>query len=284
MLTDELIALMQCPRCANDVMTMPMETPASDTVSGGELRCDGCHAVFDITNGVPDMVPPGLLDGPEWRTWKDHLVGFSNRREAREQQPDRFINRFGKGLVTQKSFLDFIDVQQGCLLDVGCGPGKFRSLVESDRLTYYGIDPMPLPGVETFPFLRGIGEHIPFRDSVFEDVVTLSALDHFNDLDAFDLEVVRVLKPGGRFHLMQSAHDVTGLSTAVKALVHDVKDFVEDLKSKPDDTDAPHHMEAFTHQALREGISRHFTIDREMAFDVNWYSPSRLFWTMHTRH
>ena len=83
---------------------------------------------------------------------------------------------------------------------------------------------------------------------------------------------------------MQSAHDVKSLSTTVKTLVHDVKDFVEDLNSKPDDTDAPHHMEEFTHEGLREGISRRFTIDREMEFDVNWYSPSRLFWTMHARH
>lgn len=49
--------------------------------------------------------------------------------------------------------------------------------------------------------LADINNPLPFRDAVFDDVLTLNTLEHvFEDVLAVR-EIVRVLKPGGRFHI-----------------------------------------------------------------------------------
>ena len=51
-------------------------------------------------------------------------------------------------------------------------------------------------------YVQGRSEQIPFEEGYFDFVSCFNALDHVDDVSATLLEIVRVLKVGGRFLLM----------------------------------------------------------------------------------
>lgn len=70
-----------------------------------------------------------------------------------------------------------------------------------------GLRPEYLPNVVNFEIcsypttdVRGVGERLPFRDCVFDAVLSLQVLEHVRDPFACAQEIVRVLKPGGTLY------------------------------------------------------------------------------------
>lgn len=59
-------------------------------------------------------------------------------------------------------------------------------------------------GVENVSFEIAEAEHLPFADASFDIVSCRIAPHHFDDVRAFCREVARVLRPGGRFVLIDS--------------------------------------------------------------------------------
>ncbi|MEI2618921.1 MAG: methyltransferase domain-containing protein [Thermomicrobiales bacterium] len=59
-------------------------------------------------------------------------------------------------------------------------------------------------GIENVSFEIAEAEHLPFDDASFDIVSCRIAPHHFDDVRAFCLEVARVLRPGGRFVLIDS--------------------------------------------------------------------------------
>jgi ubiquinone/menaquinone biosynthesis C-methylase UbiE len=59
-------------------------------------------------------------------------------------------------------------------------------------------------GVNNVSFEIAEAEHLPFDDEAFDIVTCRIAPHHFADVQAFCREVARVLRPGGRFVLMDS--------------------------------------------------------------------------------
>ncbi len=283
MLNAALIHRLQCPLCRHAPLEVNGAADDRSEYWAGTLACGGCRAVFSIAGGVPDLVPEDRLADDQWKIWQDHLKGFQNRREDRIKKPAQVINRFGKADRIQMAFADFIGIREGSVLDIGCGPGKFRHKLGQPGPEYVGLDPIPLPETREFPYVRALAEYIPFRDHTFSDAVVLASLDHFKDLDAFFRELVRVLEPNGRFHLLQSIHDVRGPQGAVKAMAHWFKDRLEDRATRRDGgATVPKHMHEFDTGWLRGKLGDYFSIEREQPFDIDWYSPTRLFLTMRT--
>jgi len=60
-------------------------------------------------------------------------------------------------------------------------------------------------GVTNVSFEIAEAEHLPFEDGQFDIVTCRIAPHHFDDVRAFCREVARVLKPGGRFVLIDSS-------------------------------------------------------------------------------
>jgi cyclopropane fatty-acyl-phospholipid synthase-like methyltransferase len=96
------------------------------------------------------------------------------------------------------------------VLDVGCGflgPSRMLASVFGCRVT--GIDPgtaqraawkTPAPE-ETVRPCAAVADRIPFRDGVFDRVISVESAFHYPDKPAFFREANRVLKPGGKFVL-----------------------------------------------------------------------------------
>jgi ubiquinone/menaquinone biosynthesis C-methylase UbiE/uncharacterized protein YbaR (Trm112 family) len=280
----ELLSTLWCPACQSSALTLNGAAPGDDSKSDGVLRCEGCGAAFPLEFGFPVLIPEGALTGVEWEVWREHLAKFQARREARIENPDEPITKLASRTNPQPAFAEFVGIDTGTVLDVGCGTGKFRHHFDAELVRYVGLDPLPLPEVRDFPFVQGLAEYLPFKASTFTDIVVLAALDHFRNLDRFLGEARRVLVPGGRLHLLQSVHELRGPISAVKVVGHKVKDALEDRWTR--DTygrHVPKHLEEFTRRSLVERFGGTFEMVSAERYSATWYSPDKLFMTLESR-
>ena len=100
-------------------------------------------------------------------------------------------------------FLSEIDDSAYCVLDVGCGVGKYRNEIKR-RAQYVGMDfDSALQPEVVCDFNR---EPFPFPDESFDFVLSDSVLEHLmRPFDVMD-EVYRVLKKGGRGFILVPFH------------------------------------------------------------------------------
>lgn len=95
-------------------------------------------------------------------------------------------------------------ILQPPVLDLGSGDGHFAS-VAFDNKPDVGLDPWPEPMREAQQrnayrmLVLGEGGWIPYGDRSFNTVISISVMEHIQDLQPVLLEVARVLTSGGRF-------------------------------------------------------------------------------------
>ncbi len=100
-----------------------------------------------------------------------------------------------------KEFLAKIDIPyQSNLLDVGCGTG--RSYLLLPQVKWQGIDPSQGLIAHAHEEIRKkiiccMGEELPFPPNMFEYVLSLTALQNFDDPQKGLAEMQRVMRPSG---------------------------------------------------------------------------------------
>jgi SAM-dependent methyltransferase len=88
----------------------------------------------------------------------------------------------------------------GRVLDIGCGPQPVPSYLAHYPVELIsGIDPLTSEQPHPFDFVRGLAEHLPWRDGTFRAVIAATSLDHVLSPDLTFSEITRVLAPGGVF-------------------------------------------------------------------------------------
>ncbi|HEY2447626.1 MAG TPA: class I SAM-dependent methyltransferase, partial [Mycobacterium sp.] len=132
-------------------------------------------------------------------------------------------NRVHEQLIAQAELADSDRV-----LEIGCGTGNLtiRAKHTHPSAEVIGSDPDPLAlrraqrkacGMAGIRFERGYAQRLPYTDGEFDRVLSSMMLHHL-DADAKTAaaaEIFRVLRPGGRLHLVDmggdmSAHDGLG--------------------------------------------------------------------------
>ena len=94
-------------------------------------------------------------------------------------------------------------------LDVGCGPGAALEHAAATGAKVAGVDPSPSmvdrasKRVPTADVQVASAEELPFPDDHFTVVVNVASFHHWADRDAGLREILRVLAPGGRLHVME---------------------------------------------------------------------------------
>ncbi len=95
------------------------------------------------------------------------------------------------------------------VVDLGCGTGDLIADVERTGAAVVGIDlsaEMMAYGQKRLAgraFVRGDAQCLPFADATFDGVVSGFALRNFTAIPTAMAEAARVLKPGGRFALLE---------------------------------------------------------------------------------
>lgn len=276
MMNKAMLDFLGCPICGGAPLHLLGGAEEDGALVEGTLKCVADHR-FSIHSGVPVLIDEALISGEDWTLWQQHLEGFQKRRVRRQQEAVQITHKLGRASIQQQAFSAFTGVQTGRLLDVGCGPGKFRYCFDSGKVTYIGLDPIILPESAEFPLVAGIAEHLPFQNASFNDVTVLAALDHFKDKEGFFREVHRVLVPGGRFHLLQSIHEAKGVKGRLKYLAHEIKDWTEARLGAANPAGVPEHMTEFELNDLKSLLSQFFTIEKERLYEPRLLALTRLF-------
>jgi SAM-dependent methyltransferase len=116
---------------------------------------------------------------------------------------------FMNGLKLRYLLADLAPVR-GKVLDVGCGAGSVAKAVKRERpdLEVFGCDvsQSALSVAEESPggvdFRIAHAEKLPFADAEFDFVWIFDVLEHVENPEVVLREVARVLRPGGRFHIV----------------------------------------------------------------------------------
>jgi ubiquinone/menaquinone biosynthesis C-methylase UbiE len=280
MLDRATVSILWCPSCREGGLG-PEGSEEGDRLNDGALVCESCRTRYPIEGGIPHLKAVDRRDEAAWRTWKDHIEGFAARRAIRESAPS--TGREERWKHKMQAFADFLEIPDGRLLDVGCGPGNLRKLLDPGRVRYHGLDPLPVAGVEDFPFVCALAESIPFRSGAFSGVVVRSALDHFCDLEGFFREAARVLEEGGRLFLEQVIHGGDGIGGLARNAVHWTKDVVDAVRTREERKSAPKHMREFSRDALFEAVKTSFEVERSRTYNSNWYTPTQMFLSLKPR-
>jgi ubiquinone/menaquinone biosynthesis C-methylase UbiE len=127
------------------------------------------------------------------------------------------FNRVHEQLIAQAELADSHRV-----LEIGCGTGNLtiRAIRTQPSTEVVGSDPDPLAlrraqrkahGINGIRFEQGYAQRLPYSDGEFDRVLSSMMLHHL-DADAKTAaaaEAFRVLRPGGRLHLVDMGGDMT---------------------------------------------------------------------------
>jgi len=193
-----LLEILACPR-DNTVPLLAVRDAAGTVVA---LRSG--EAEYPVIHNVPCLLPE-LVEGPRgdlplwrkhqgrmWREYKDGDDGVFTR-EGNEigRLVGEIIARSGGGLH----------------LDVGCGakPLPVYMAASSGSVRWIGIDPFFGDADRRFPFVQGMGEHLPFRRGMFDGALYASTIYHQLEPRRSLRGVHGILKPGGRVFIWYTA-------------------------------------------------------------------------------
>lgn len=155
------------------------------------------------------------------------------RSQAR-QEFDTWAGSYDRSLLNRfmfrPSYLAFLEELYVCrkdlpgpfsLLDVGCGTGTFAGMLAATSLPaeIVGLDySAPMCQVasgkahqvglhERVRFVTADSEHLPFADGSFDVVTCSNSFHHYPHQQNVVTEVRRILRPGGRFMLIDGFRD-----------------------------------------------------------------------------
>jgi ubiquinone/menaquinone biosynthesis C-methylase UbiE len=137
-----------------------------------------------------------------WRSVQEALAAWRKRTwdgSASAAQKTRSNETVAEDFI--KHFQPF-----GRILDIGCGTGWMGPLYAKRGCEYAGIDPQPLQPSFPFPFLRAVSDCLPFADESFDACAFHSSIDYSLSIQATLVEVLRVLRPGGRLGIATPIH------------------------------------------------------------------------------
>ena len=215
MFTIDMLDRLACPECKNFSVEVKSFLTKHNEIIKGEISCSSCHREYPINEGIPNMLPDELRlkkipKESSWREWGKRLSLFKQRMKGWTEEDSR------KTIAIYDELLRHFCPIKGSALEVGCGNGVVRHFLNRNA-EYWGIDPEkdwilhPLHSFmedifpclkEPFPFIKGVGEYLPFRDESFDNVINIATLDHVNSPSQVFEESYRVLKDKGQMLLL----------------------------------------------------------------------------------
>lgn len=109
------------------------------------------------------------------------------------------IQDFRKFLRTLRwhELAEFLPVGEGYCLDIGCGDGRHRSVVQRHGYQWIGLD--KAPRASGLPALQGDVQHLPYQSEQVAAVLAWQVMEYVEWPANVIAEAARVLEPGGVF-------------------------------------------------------------------------------------
>ncbi|NNF63546.1 MAG: class I SAM-dependent methyltransferase [Acidimicrobiia bacterium] len=147
-----------------------------------------------------------MADETPWSRLKSELYSLVGRNPKSNRRVVKFADLDGHHAV----------------LDIGCGPGAAVRNAAPHVTRAVGVDRSEAmidiarrrsDGIDNVELMVGGAELLPFPDASFDRVWTIHAFHHWDEQDKGMAEALRVLRPDGRFMVVESETNGThGLS------------------------------------------------------------------------
>lgn len=171
-----------------------------------------------VRSDLRGLIKSGNLNPTYLKQWKRAQRTFIRWTRSKRTFTAEYVER---GKEIYNTFFEGREPLSGNVLDIGGGWGLYRewwSRGETDRFIVHD------PGTERFlsgptdfhrkfyrrafnlpmTFVEGIGELLPYRDGIFDQVIIASTLDHCMDPQKVLSEAYRCLRPEGVILIIQS--------------------------------------------------------------------------------
>ena len=173
-----------CPKCK-----LPLESHSLEN-----YLCPSCSVEYPIHGRIPCFILDSFApDKPDVRQVYDQI--YSNHQDVWVDQgrSETFVAYF---CAIARS------LSQGRVLEIGCGEGSLLAALTAAEK--FGID----PSIKALSRARdrsnaecavARSEQLPFPPAFFDLVVTVGVMEHFQDPDAANREIYRVLAKNGHY-------------------------------------------------------------------------------------
>ena len=153
---------------------------------------------------MPDFIGKDLNAKDNiWKPWSQKLLNFVEWRRRTWNEHPKAKQLKKKVDISHLNFIKFCGLQntKGRVLDIGCGSAEILQYLQCD---YVGIDPIIISDISyDFQFIQGVGEYLPFRKEIFDEVIIMQTLDHCLLPDKVIEESISILKPDGAINVEQ---------------------------------------------------------------------------------
>ena len=181
------MALLKCLSCGNAPL-------AADSAG---FRCESCGRKYPVVREVARFVDRSGYAGS---------FGFQWTRFARVQLDSASGTTRSRDTFVTKTGWSTADLRGERILDAGCGMGRFTEVCAEAGAEVHAIDlseavevaAQNLGDRENAHFYQADIFGLPFKDGSFDRVFSIGVIHHTPDTKAAFLELVRLVRPGGR--------------------------------------------------------------------------------------
>ncbi len=176
-LKQRLIPMLACPTCKGEIV------PETDH---DRILCPSCAVEYPIVRGVPIMMDPAT---------RATLRGLDTKKRSRGAGSISILDKIKQLTAPPSPSLNTSRMAQRMLADLGTQAAILDLGSGTHRLAEHVVN----LDIDLFPSVDVVaaGQALPFRDSVFDGVVTQAVLEHLPDPGSAVREIRRVLKDGG---------------------------------------------------------------------------------------
>ena len=195
---ERLLKVLACPQCKGESLSLhQIQTSRDDEILEGQIRCDGCRALYPISKGIPRFVPIenyAASFGFQWNKFK---------REQLDSATKATLSRLR--LLSETQWPE--DWFRGkWVLDAGCGAGRFLEVAAKLGAEIVGVDlSLSVEGTQktlghhpNLHLVQGSIFDLPFKSGAFDACYCIGVLQHTPDPLRATSSLPRILKPGGR--------------------------------------------------------------------------------------
>ena len=211
----ELQALLACPMCHG-----PLD----------DLRCTVCHATYSRVDGIPSFVSAEMYASPAAYAEARRVIDFwGNGWTKRLAEPDHAALRETDRAVLERYADDRLEagksadsnmgvdlpmdsIRDKVVLNIGCGAGGEALLLARAGAKVIALDITAQAGHAAEDVVGRLGgtalgiqadsRYLPLADNSVDFVYSSGVLHHSSKIEQSVESVLRVLKPGGKAHVM----------------------------------------------------------------------------------
>lgn len=206
---DLLLPRLRCPDCLAEELLPEAENEAAADAALA-IRCTACGRVVRLEGNVLHALPASLEAGgaANLELYDDEAAKEENVLARRALSRNHRIK--------MDTIVETLGLKEAgssvTLLEIGAGNAAHGASVVATGCRYVGLDISAgfLEGaVGHYPNLRDSGlvtgdaMRSPFRNGVFDAAFCVATIHHLNDPELGIREMLRVLRPGGRFCILE---------------------------------------------------------------------------------